>query len=547
MVERFGLSSQIGLLACLCSLGACGVSSGPSADENASAPVATPSVTAPSPPVSVPTPAVIDQGGYDASIGVGVDANGFADLPLRAGAHRYFVNSATGNDGNGCSAAQQPATPLKTITAGKNCMAAWGNAGDQLLVAEGTRYSENLPNVDALGGYSAAYPTVFQSYNPADPLNESSYGRASGGRRPVINTGATAVSITCCATNPASYVVFRGFDFNPGNVPDMGLSIVGSNKLPNNYFLLENNIFRYTSVGFNESVATTRAQHIIVRKNAFFGQWSTTGHSQGLFISGMTGATVEDNVFYHVGWKLGVSRDTDPSIGGPTMFRHSVYQQVDADAVIRRNIFMDSSATGCSCRGDTTISENVFIDNPISIIGGLGDSYDTYRPNGVAIDIGYNAILGDADINSINPRGMAILTGNGKQGSSAHHNLIVRSRNVDGTNVYAFATQTNYNQPSYMNYDSNLVYRFSTPTFSSGGTFPAQDFPIYTNNIWDAASSGTNKNNAGTALPNPLGPTELYAALGCTDKQTCAALMIETPEVGWGVKVRALLWQGYGR
>ncbi|MFL6759386.1 hypothetical protein, partial [Sphingomonas sp.] len=84
----------------------------------------------------MPTPAVIDQGGYDASIGNGVDANGFANLPLHSGAHRYFVNSATGNDGNGCSAAQQPATPLKTITAGKNCMAAWGNAGDQLLVAE---------------------------------------------------------------------------------------------------------------------------------------------------------------------------------------------------------------------------------------------------------------------------------------------------------------------------------------------------------------------------------------------------------------------------
>jgi hypothetical protein len=38
----------------------------------------------------------------------------------------------------------------------------------------------------------------------------------------------------------------------------------------------------------------------------------------------------------------------------------------------------------------------------------------------------------------------------------------------------------------------------------------------------------------------------MFAALGCTDKPGCAALMIETPELGWGIKARTLLWQGYG-
>ena len=55
----------------------------------------------------------------------------------------------------------------------------------------------------------------------------------------------------------------------------------------------------------------------------------------------------------------------------------SIYQQVDTNAVIRRNLFMDPSATGCSCRGDTSIQENVFIDNPLSIIAGSGDNYNT--------------------------------------------------------------------------------------------------------------------------------------------------------------------------
>jgi hypothetical protein len=345
--------------------------------------------------------------------------------------------------------------------------------------------------------------------------------------------------------SPASYLAIRGFDINPGNTPDMALSIIGSNNLPNNYILIENNIFRYTQLTFNQPGAV----HHVVRKNAFYGEWSPTAHAQGVFSAGTDGLTVEDNVFWHVGWKVGASRDDDPSVGGTTIFRHSIYQQDTTNAVIRRNLFMDPSATGCSCRGNTSIQENVFIDNPISIIGGLGDNYNTVQPNGVSIDIGYNAIIGDADINSANPRGVAIVTGNGKQGSTTHNNLIVRSRNPNGMNVVALDTQANYAQPSYMTYDSNLIYQWVTAAYvtRTDGSFPAQDLPTYTNNLWDAATSGTNTNSAGASFPNPYTEAQLFAALGCTDKATCAARMIETPEAGWAPKARTLLWQGYGR
>jgi hypothetical protein len=471
-----------------------------------------------------------------------VDANGYADLPLRAGAHRYFVSSASGADGNGCSGAQQAGMPLRSIAAAVACVQA-GN-GDQVLVAEGTSYSEGLPNLDAHPGYSAASPTVVESYDPSDPTNEAKYGRAANGRRPVVNTGANGQAMTCCGSPAASYLAIRGFDINPGDRPDMTMSFVGSN----NYVLLENNLFRYTSVTFDKYNQAEAAHHV-VRKNAFYGEWSANAHSQGIYDSGTDGLVVEDNVFWHTGWKLGVSRDTAPSAGGPTMFRHSVYQQTSTNATVRRNLFMDPSATGCSCRGNTAISENVFIDNPLAIIAGMGDDYNTINPNGVSIDIGYNAILGSADINSANPRGMAITTGNGKQGSSTHNNLVVRSASVNGVNTYALMTQANYVLPSYMTYDSNFIYQWATAaqTTFNAGAFPAQDLATYTSNIWDAASSGTNTNNANAALPNPMTAADLYVALGCTEKQTCAARMIETPEAGWAAKARALLWQGYGR
>ena len=265
--------------------------------------------------------------------------------------------------------------------------------------------------------------------------------------------------------------------------------------------------------------------------------------------AGTDGLTVEDNVFWHVGWKLGVSRDTDPSVGGPTMFRHSIYQQLNSNAVIRRNLFMDSSATGCSCRGDTSIQENVFIDNPLSIIAGGGDNYNTIRPNGVAIDVGYNAILGDADINSSLQRGGGITTGNGKPGSTVHNNLIARSRNPGSGIPAAFNNQAGFPQPSYADFHDNVEYQWSASGhvfWQDFGAYPNMIFTTTNNNYWSDPASGTNLNIASWTAPNPMTSTQLFAALGCTDKATCAAKMVETPEVGWAVKARQLLWQGYG-
>ena len=479
---------------------------------------------------------------YDLSVGGAVDARGFAVLPLRSGAHHYFVSSASGSDGNGCGASQQPGTPLRSIAAAVACVQA--GSGDQVLVAEGTKYSEGLPNLDHAAGFSAQYPTVIQSYDPADPLNADKYGHAANGRRPVVNTGANEQAITCCTVTPANYLAIRGFDINPGNVPDMMLSFTNSNGITNNYILIENNIFRYTMLAIQEIKGTG----IVIRKNAIYGTWSKAAHAQGIYLDGIASFTAEDNVFWHTGWKIGASRDDDPSVGGPTMFRHSIYQQTDADGTVRRNIFIDPSATGCSCRGNTTISENVFIDNPIAIIAGEGTNYNVAQPNGVSIEVGYNAILGDADINSISPRGGGIETGNGKQGSAVHHNLIARSRNPNAVNVYAFITKAGYDMPSYAYIHDNVEYQWAASGKVSlkDGSFLAQDLATYDKNAWSDPASGTNMNIASHSTPNPYTQAQLFAALGCIDKATCSAKMIETPELGWAATARALLWQGYG-
>ena len=111
-----------------------------------------------------------------------------------------------------------------------------------------------------------------------------------------------------------------------------------------------------------------------------------------------------------------------------------------------------------------------------------------------------------------------------------------------------FLTQSDYaDKPSYMTYNRNILYQWSNgaQTALSGGA-TAMVFPTYTNNVWDAPASGTNTNNAGATFPNPYTAAQLFTALGCGDKTTCAARMVETPELGWAARARALLWQGYG-
>jgi hypothetical protein len=465
-----------------------------------------------------------------------VDANGFADLPLRSGAHRFFVNSSTGSDGNSCSTAQSPSSPLKTLAAGLNCVA--NASGDQVLVAEGTTYAEPIPTFWSKAGYSLVYPTVMESYDPTDPTNEAKYGRATSGR-PVV-TGDTSKAPILMGVQGQGFIAIRGFDINPGNLTRQGIGLVDVGD----GILFENNIFRYTGLNFDIFSSPT-AHHWIIRNNAIYGNWDAdpSFHTQGLYASGTDSLTVEDNVFWHNGWKIG-GAGRDSSTDGATVFRHAIYQQVSTNSIIRRNLIVDGSADGGSHRGDATISENVYIDNPIAISAGGGVAYNTARPNGDALTIFDNAILGSVNLNSTSPRGWGIDTANGNASASAYHNLLARGQQIS----HAFSVNADFNQPSYMNFHDNVSYLWSAAGGStlSYGSYQAQDLPTYANNFWDDASSGTNTNVSTRAFPNAYTAAQLYAALGYADKTSLMTYAINHPEAHIQRTARSLLFAGYG-
>ena len=503
---------------------------------NQTCPTSSPPPTTTTPPISVASTATV---AYDTSIGTAVDADGFASLPLRAGARRYFVNSTTGSDANGCTNAQQAAKPLKTINAAISCVQ--DGSGDQVLIAEGLSYNDVLPWVAFKGGNSAQYPTVIQSYDPADPLNEAKYGRGDQrSARPVLTAAQTQI-----ANGVYSFLVFRGLDFNPGNIPGVTLTFVGQS----NYILFENNIFRFTSLSFDKGDKTQSSRHIF-RNNSFYGQWSTGGRTGGIYDSGTNAITLEDNVFWHNGWRVGGNRDDAYTVGGATVFSHPFYMQTDTTAVIiRRNLSVDGAGDGGIARGDAIVSENLSIDNPACLGLGGGPSYNVDRPKGVMIEASYNACFGDADVNSTHPLGWAFNTANGNLGSRVHHNLIARSRNQTGPEMQGFSNYAAYDQASYALYDYNVMYKWvavNGTVYSGGGSYPAKAFSTYQNNIWDGPSEGTNISSAAVAFPNPYTAASLYSALGYADKNAFVTDAINAPQKQLQRRARALLFAGYG-
>jgi hypothetical protein len=490
---------------------------------------------------------------YNTRIGNGVDANGYANLPLRAGATRYYV----GNGGSDAADGLTHATRLATVDAGLAKVVQ--NNGDQVVVAEGSTFATKFPYINNKHGFSRLYPTVIQSYNPSFPTDETRMGRATGSNRPSFTADMSGGwTILGAATSPMQNLVIRGFDINPGNVAGQSIFLTGSNGLSPHGILIENNLFRYTmvTVGSTKGRLTT-ARDIVIRGNSFFGAWNAGNFVQGLYMSGMWTGTLEDNVFWHNGWKVGGSRDDTAVNGGPTIFNHNLYFQDDSAGIIRRNLAMEGGATGFSARGHVDITGNVSIKNPIALIGGLGSQYNSLQPYGVAVFQGFNAVLDSEDLNSTNARGSAFYVGNGKQGSAVHHNLAAQGRNGAAGPAETFLNNANYAMPSYVDFHDNLGYLWSASgaAVAVSGNSGAGDgnnystwastYQTFANNWWDDPASGSNLNRTSKAIATGYTPTTLYTALGFANEAAAFSAWYLNPDTKPARTIRDTLFTGY--
>ena len=425
-----------------------------------------------------------------------------------------------------------------------------------MLIAEGTSYAEGLTNMMDQMGYSAAYPTVIQSYDPADPLNEAKYGHAANGRRPVVNTGANAEQVTCYCGNtpnaPINFLAIRGLDFNPGNVAGPDVNFTG----PTNYILIENNIFRYTSLTFDKwrlAAGEPRSTHHVVRMNSFYGEWHPSAHAQGIYNGGTDGLTVEDNVFWHNGWKVGVTRDEPVATGGPTIFRHPVYAQNSSTAIMyRRNLVIDAAADGGHLLGHSTATENVIIDCPIGLdmTGGVG--YETVQPKGVLYEASYNAIIGaigphqhrSARLRHRHPQRCSGKLGTPQPAGACDQCQRREPRSVPDRGKLRLAELHGFPRQRFLPARASLGNSFAAYVDAVAGS--VNHYTVHQQHLGRSSRRQRNRNVSSATFPHPYTADELYIALGFADRQTFINYAIEHPEAFLARNARALLFTGYG-
>jgi hypothetical protein len=326
---------------------------------------------------------------------VSMDSNGYTNITPSADTKTIFVSNSQGSDGN---SGLSENSPVKSI--GKGMSLLRSGSPDWLMLKKGDTFGETL--YWNMSGRSADEPMVISSYGTGSrPLIKESTNQGFYSWSGIHDLAITGIHFSATTRNPNSS------DYNWNAAGSAGIQIDG----PATNILLEDNQVDY----FRDNIVVEAWQgnptNIKVRKNVISNSWSnssvsTNGKSQGMYISGTHGITVEDNVFDHNGWNEKIPG------AGATIYGHNVYFWSDNNNVVfKNNISANAGSHGLQARSGGDIIGNLFLDDPIGMVLGKGNS--AYS-GGVEGKVTGNVFLGDRDISG-QTRGWAIEVGNTRQ------------------------------------------------------------------------------------------------------------------------------------
>ena len=294
----------------------------------------------------------------------------FVQLPAAEGQWTVFqpspdtrvihVSSSSGNnawDGlapewNGSSG------PKATIAAGKALLR--NGMPDWLLLKRGDTWYE------ALGWWG------IDGRSATEPILISSYGSST--QRPLLKTGRESGFTSTAASKDVAFrnVAIIGIHFyahtrDPRSAdfagPDGGQGVFIYHT--GEHFLIEDCVFQFYMTGVvvqgDVSNGKTGMRDFKIRRSVIVDSYSTTSHSQGMFISDTDGALIEENVFDHNGW------NTEVPGAQATMFNHNMYLYwCGAGVVMRGNISARASSHGATTR-NSVIEDNLLIQNSVNL------------------------------------------------------------------------------------------------------------------------------------------------------------------------------------
>jgi hypothetical protein len=400
---------------------------------------------------------------------VSLDSNGYTRITPSADTQTIFVSSSQGNDGNSGLSSD---SPVKTI--GKGMSLLRSGSPDWLMLKKGDTWSEAVSWTK--NGRSEDEPMVFGSYGSGDrPLIKAGSNDAFYSGTGIQNVAITGLHFMASTRNPNSP------DYNGNAQGGFGIEIIG----PAKNILIEDSQVEY----FRDNVAIMAwngsPTNIKLRKNVINNSWSTTaisweGKSQGVYVNGVNGITMDGNVFDHNGWNEKIPG------ANATIYGHNVYFWSDNSGVVfKNNISANASSHGLQARSGGDIENNLFLDDPIGMVFGKGSPV---AAGGVSGQVKNNLFLGDRDISGAT-RGWAIEVGNTKAGGGT----VIADNIIADDNQNAFAairlsSVGNVDNPSEaaglndLTIENNIIH----------GWHQAMDYS------WDFVNGGT----GGTAFNN---------------------------------------------
>ncbi len=393
---------------------------------------------------------------------VSTDAQGWSVVNPAGDSKVIYVSNSAGNDSNtGLSAS----SPVKSLSKGEALLR--NGSADQLLLKRGDTWNETFGNWDKSGR------------SDDEPLLVGAYG---SGALPTLKTGGRNALQT--GGTPVSHVFIQGIHFDSAGR-------TASNGAYGMQFLskLDDLTLEGCEIeGFRMNLSFQSyfgpITDVTLHRNSIHHSWSTptAGHSSGLFVQGVNGIQLIENVFNHNGWS-----ETE-SGSQATIFNHGTYMRADNEnVVVIGNIFANASSHGLQARSGGIIKNNLFLNNPIQLSFGLVNG-SPVKPGGVTGEVSGNVMLGGRDISG-SPRGWGIEVGNIRNGAGAsiHDNIL--AQDVGNTSA-AFMLEygSNLDNPGEstgahdVTIENNVVYKWNTGlSFMNGMAAGTSGLKAYSN------------------------------------------------------------------
>ncbi len=291
-----------------------------------------------------------------------VNENGWTIIKPSADSKIIYVSSTEGNDSN---IGESPEYPVATIEKAKELVR--NGYPDHILLKRGDEWILNEGLGDFYSGRSAVEPMVVGYYGES-------------GDRPLLKTERSLMHVQ---NAERSHLVFVGLELygyrHDPNSPDYnserGVSGISFINAGGENLLIEDCKFNYIQMGAyttpNDGIGILK--NFKFRRNIIRHSWAGDSYHihelrtrvQGMYISGVDGILIEDNLFDHNGWNQQIDG------AGATMFNHNIYMSTrnpnPQRIIVRNNIIARGSAHGLQLRSGGIVEDNLFIQNAINL------------------------------------------------------------------------------------------------------------------------------------------------------------------------------------